>query len=208
MLRRHAGQVLQPHPTTSADRYPEVFTAISAHLWEIEHPRILSYGCSDGSEVRSQRRWFPQATIVGLDPNALMIRQARACLALSPDPGISYVEADSPEALGDMQFDAILAMAVFRHGDLERFQPPTCTEVLAFARFAETVAMLDQRLKPGGWLSIWNAHYCFADTDTACDYDARSLTFTRDDPLALLYDANDKYIADAAYSDVIFRKKF
>lgn len=206
MLRRHGAQVLQPYPTTSIDRYPEVFTALSAHLWQIEHPVILSYGCSDGSEVRSLRRWFPKATIVGLDPNGLMIRQARAHLALHPDPLIHYVEANTPEALGDMQFDAILAMAVFRHGDLERLQPTSCADVLPFARFAESVALLDKRLKPGGWLSTWNAHYRFAETATADRYEARSLTFARSDPLTLLYGADDQRIADVAYSDVIFRK--
>ncbi|MES2989406.1 MAG: class I SAM-dependent methyltransferase [Pseudomonadota bacterium] len=191
---------------TSADRYPEVFTAISAHLWRIEHPVILSYGCSDGSEVRSLRRWFPHATIVGLDPNRLMIRQARAHLALNPDPHIRYVEANTPEVLGDMQFDAILAMAVFRHGDLERFQPVTCAQVLPFSRFAESVALLDKRLKPGGWLSIWNAHFRFEDTATAANFQARSLTCTRDDPLTLLYGADDQRLVDAVYADVIFRK--
>jgi Methyltransferase domain len=206
MLRRHARQVLQPHPMTAEDRYPEVFTAISAHLWEVENPLILSYGCSDGSEVRSLRRWFPQAKIVGLDPNALMITQAKAHLALNPDPGIRYVEATSPEALGDMQFDAIFAMAVFRHGDLERLQPASSAQTLPFARFAEAVALLDMRLKPGGWLSIWNAHFRFADTETARGYKPRSLVSTRDDPQTLVYDANDRRVTDAAYADVIFRK--
>lgn len=206
MLRRHASHVLQPHPLTSADRYPEVFTAISAHLWQVEKPVILSYGCSDGSEVRSLRRWFPQATIIGLDPNSLMIRQASAHLALNPDPRIRYVEANSPDALGNLQFDAILAMAVFRHGDLERFQPECCAQVLPFSRFADCVALLDKRLKPGGWLSIWNAHFRFEDTETAASYESRSLTFTRDEPLTLLYGADDQRLTDAAYADVIFRK--
>lgn len=206
MLRRHAGQVLQPYPTTLPDRYPEVFTAISAHLWQVEHPVILSYGCSDGSEVRSLRRWFPKATIVGLDPNGLMIRQAKAALDAHPDPHISYVEAHSPDALGDLRFDAILAMAVFRHGELERSQPETCADTLPFTRFKEAVERLNQRLNPGGWLSIWNAHFRFSDTAIAEEYDARSLTFTRDDPMVLLYGADDRRIMDTAYADVLFRK--
>ena len=206
MMRHRGTHVLQPYPTTSADRYPEVFTAISAHLWEIERPTILSYGCSDGSEVRSLRRWFPQATIVGLDPNGRMIQLARAYQAIHPDPHVRFIEADSPLALGDMRFDAILAMAVFRHGDLERLQPPDCAQILPFRRFAETVTLLDQCLKPGGWLSIWNAHFRFSDTALAGSYDARSLTSTREDPLTLLYGADDRRIAGASYSDAVFRK--
>ncbi|MES2302760.1 MAG: class I SAM-dependent methyltransferase, partial [Pseudomonadota bacterium] len=104
MYRRHGDQVLQPYPTTFEDRYPAVFDALASHLVHIPEPQILSYGCSDGSEVRSLRRWFPHARIVGLDPNALMIGKAREHLARHPDAGINYVEASSPSALCDMRF--------------------------------------------------------------------------------------------------------
>lgn len=207
MQRRHADQILQPYPTTFEDRYPEVFTALSAHLWDIASPNILSYGCSDGSEVRSLRRWFPQARITGIDPNAMMIGQARAHLALNPDPGITYIEANTPDVLGDERFDAILAMAVFRHGALEEGAPDSCTQILPFSRFASSVAALDRHLNTGGWLSIWNAHFRFGDTSIAKGYTARSLTFARDEPLTLLYGPDDRKIADTAYTDVIFRKR-
>lgn len=206
MQRRHAHQILQPYPTTFQDRYPEVFTALSAHLWDIPEPVILSYGCSDGSEVRSLRRWFPRARIVGLDPNGQMIRQARAHLALHPDPNITYIEASSPTALGGLRFDAILAMAVFRHGRLEREAPESCTGTLPFARFASAISALDKHLRPGGWLSVWNAHFRFADTAIAHAYEPRSLTFSRDDPMTLLYGFDNRRIDGVRYSDVMFRK--
>lgn len=205
MKRTHARNVLQPWPTTSEDRYPEIFIALDAHLWTIANPRILSFGCSDGSEVRSLRRWFPNARIVGLDPNPAMIRAARAHLTLDPDPDISYVEAASVTALGDMQFDAILAMAVFRHGDLEALEPHSCADVLPFSRFADTVAELDQRLNPGGWLAIWNAHFRFCDTPIARSYEARSLRFTRTNPMVLNYGPDNCRI-EGAYSEAMFRK--
>lgn len=205
MQRTHANAVLQPWPTTFEDRYPEIFTALDAVLWNVERPRILSFGCSDGSEVRSLRRWFPKAEIVGLDPNPAMIRTARAHLALNPDPGISYVEAAGLDALGDTKFDAILAMAVFRHGRLESEKPDSCAEVLPFSLFAQAVAALDQRLMTGGWLTIWNAHFRFSDTPTAKRYEARSLHFTRAEPMDLIYDSDDRRVT-RIYTDAMFRK--
>jgi hypothetical protein len=206
MQRIHARSILQPWPTTFEDRYPEIFTALDAHLWTVANPRILSFGCSDGSEVRSLRKWFPTARIVGMDPNSAMIRMARAHLALNPDPGISYVEASDVAALGDMRFDAILAMAVFRHGTLEDQRPDDCSAVLPFAHFEQGVAALDQRLNPGGWLTIWNSHFRFCDTGTAKGYEARSLRFTRADPMTLLYGPDNRRVS-GPYCEAMFRKR-
>lgn len=207
MYRRHGDQVLQPYPTTFEDRYPAVFDALANHLVHIPEPLILSYGCSDGSEVRSLRRWFPHARIVGLDPNALMIGKAREHLARHPDAGINYVEASSPSALGDMRFDAILAMAVFRHGELERTLPASCATVLPFERFARAIDALDDRLKPGGWLTIWNAHFRFGDTRTAQNYDGHALDYSRGEPQTLLYGPDNRRIDGADYADILFRKR-
>ncbi|MDT0508008.1 class I SAM-dependent methyltransferase [Novosphingobium sp. MMS21-SN21R] len=207
MYRRHGDQVLQPYPTTFEDRYPAVFGALASRLSHISEPLILSYGCSDGSEVRSLRRWFPHAKIVGLDPNALMIAKARDHLSLHPDPGISYVEASSPNSLGDVQFDAILAMAVFRHGELERTLPASCATILPFDRFARAVEALDRHLKPGGWLSVWNAHFRFADTQTAQNYDAHALEYSRGEPQTLFYGPDNRRIDGVEYADILFRKR-
>lgn len=206
MKRTHSSAILQPWPTTCEDRYPEIFTALDAHLWTLANPRILSFGCSDGSEVRSLRRWFPNARIVGLDPNPAMIRTARAHLALHPDPDISYIEAADVGVLEGHMFDAILAMAVFRHGALESQAPTSCSALLPFSRFAQTVAALDRHLAPGGWLTIWNAHFRFSDTPVASRYHARSLRFTRADPMTLLYGPDDARM-DGSYSDAMFLKR-
>lgn len=203
--KAYAGHLLQPWPTTCEDRYPEIFTALDAHLWTIANPRILSFGCSDGSEVRSLRRWFPNARIVGLDPNPAMIRIGRAHLARHPDPGISYIEAADVEALEDRKFDAILAMAVFRHGRLESEAPQSCADILPFARFGQTVSALDRHLVPGGWLAIWNAHFRFCDLQIAERYEARTLRFSRAEPMTLLYDKDNNRI-DGPYCEAMFRK--
>lgn len=67
MNRTHSSAILQPWPTTCEDRYPEIFTALDAHLWTLDAPRILSFGCGDGSEVRSLRLRFKRA-----DPMTLL----------------------------------------------------------------------------------------------------------------------------------------
>lgn len=206
MERRHRGQVLQPYPTTFDDRYPEVFAALAGYLEDVPEPWILSYGCSDGSEVRSLRKWLPRARIVGLDPNARMIGKARAHLAQNPDPGITYVEAGTCEALGAMRFDAVLAMAVFRHGDLVASAPQSCAGVLPFNRFASAVEALDSHIRPGGWLAIWNAHFRFSDLAIASGYEAQELPFAQDDPQVLLYGPDDTRIDGATYAEVLFAK--
>ena len=56
-LRRFApAALLQPFPDTFDDRYPELFAALADRLQGIERPCVLSFGCSDGAELRSLRR--------------------------------------------------------------------------------------------------------------------------------------------------------
>jgi SAM-dependent methyltransferase len=201
-----AGELFQPFPTTSEDRYPELFDELARRLSTIERPRILSFGCADGSEVRSLRRVMPGADLIGIDINPRAIAAARAKLAETPDRMIRYeCAADlSGEAAGS--FDAVLALAVFRHGELERDQPDSCAATLAFSRFEDGVAMLDRVLRPGGILAIWNAHYRMRDTSLAGNYASESLAFTREDPLTLLYGPDNRKI-DGPYDEILFTRR-
>lgn len=205
-LRRNRGDTLfQPFPTTSEDRYPELFAALAERLAAIGRPRILSFGCADGSEVRSLRRWFPDAEITGIDINPRAIGHARRLLERAPDPAVRFICAADAGAEPAGSYDAVLAMAVFRHGELERDVPESCAAILPFSRFAAGVAMLDRVLRPGGWLALWNAHYRFADTMTAQGYDAETLPFAEAEPQVLLYGPDDRRL-DADYAYVLFRK--
>ncbi len=199
-LKRRQGQgVFQHWPHTEVDRYPQLFDALAERLSGIEAPRILSFGCSSGEEVRALRQRLPQARITGVDTNPRAIARARKA-----DADGRYLLAELPPA-GE-QFDAVLALAVLRHGDLEAFAPEDCSAVMPFARFAEGVAMLEAALAPGGWLAIFNAHFRFADTDTAARYDVDPLRLTDHVAPDVIWGPDNRRLHRQPYGEVLFRK--
>jgi hypothetical protein len=200
-LRRDCpASLFQPFPETSEERYPELFDALAERLAPIAAPRILSFGCASGAEVRAMRRRIPDARITGMDANPRAIAKARGA---DRHPLSRYLLADRIDPAE--RFDAVLALAVFRHGELEAFQPDSCSAILPFSRFAAGVAMLDACLVAGGWLAIWNAHFRFADAPKAARY-AIDPFRTPDAPQTLLYGPDDRRLDRASYADVLFRK--
>lgn len=159
--------VFQPFPTTSRDRYPQVFNRLAAELEGLETPRILSFGCSSGEEVRALRKRLPRARIDGIDTNRRMI--ARAGKA-DRHPLSRYTCADRPDPAA--RFDAVLALAVFRHGGLRRADPPeTSLPLLDFAMVDEACNRLDAVLEAGGLLMFGNSQFRFEDLSIAPRYD-------------------------------------
>jgi len=143
---------LQPFPTTSENRYPALFDALAERLAHLEQPRILSFGCATGEEVRALRDRLPNARITGLDASERAIGIARK---RDSHPHSDYRVGTRPAA-GD-SYDAILALAVCRHGELEALRPPVCTDILAFSEVAGALQALDGALAVSGWLAVWNA---------------------------------------------------
>jgi 2-polyprenyl-3-methyl-5-hydroxy-6-metoxy-1,4-benzoquinol methylase len=206
-LRRHppAG-LLQPFPDTFDDRYPELFAALADRLGGIERPRVLSFGCSDGAELRSLRRYLPNAELVGIDLNPRALGRAQALLAQQPDASMRYRLAGDTRDEPPESFDAILALAVLRHGELEAARPADCADILPFAQAAHALADLDKRLKPGGWLAVWHAHYRVRDAAATAAYAAQSLPFSKADPLDLLYGKDNLKLEGVTSAEVLFRK--
>ena len=202
LRRAEAARLLQPFPTTSEDRYPELFDALAARLAGVAQPRILSFGCSSGEEVRALRMRMPQARIIGIDLNRLMIARARAA-----DPGHAQdYRCDGAPQPGE-RFDAVLALAVFRHGELEAQRPEYCTAILPFARFEHGLALLDTHLVPGGWLALYNQHFRLGDTALAASYSPDPLRVTCHAPLTLLYGPDDRRIDGGCEVTALFRKR-
>ena len=195
---READRLLQPFPTTGENRYPELFDALARRLADLPAPRILSFGCSSGEEVRALRRRMPHARITGIDLNRRMIAKARLA---DPDHAGDY-RCDGAPLPGE-QFDAVLALAVFRHGDLEFHRPADCSAVLPFTRFEQGLAMLDSHLAPGGWLALYNQQFRLSDTALAPRYQADPLRLP---PLVLLYGPDNRRIDGQSESAPLFRK--
>lgn len=198
---KEAGLVFQPYPTTSEDRYPELFDALGEILGALEAPRILSFGCANGAEVRALRRRLPQAQITGIDLNRRAIEAARR-QDRSPLSRYLLAGASPPEE----EFDAVLALAVFRHGRLEAERPDSCAAILPFARFAEGLSMLDRALVQGGWLALGNAHFRLEDTDLAARYDPDPRPFGVKPPPDLYYGPDNRRIDGTIEGPVLFRK--
>lgn len=201
-LRRQEAALLQPFPDTFNDRYPEVFTAVAERLAGLSRPRVLSFGCSDGAELRALRRHLPHAELVGIDLNPRAVAKARAMAA--GDPLTRVVLAGDSAGEPRESFDAILAMAVLRHGELEADRPADCSAILPFARAAAALEDLDARLRPGGWLAVWHAH--FRVRDALPGYAAETLPFSERDPLDLLYGPDNRRRDGETSAEVLFRK--
>lgn len=197
---QEAGRLLQPFPDTSEERYPELFDALAKRLAALPNPRILSFGCSSGAEVRALKRRMPGARIVGLDLNRRALAQA-----MSADPQSDYRCAAAPQA--EETFDAILAMAVLRHGQLESERPETCAAVMPFARFAEVLGRLDMALEQGGWLAIGHAHFRFSDWTGSAGYQAEAAKFPVLSEPTLLYGHDNRRIEHPTPIAVLHQKR-
>jgi SAM-dependent methyltransferase len=195
----------QPHGTTAQDRYPEVFRFVRERVGDGAGVRILSFGCATGEEVFSLRRYFQEATIVGLDINPINILVCRYRRWRIGDKKMVFAVAGSTAAEASAGYDAIFAMAVFRHGDLNNAPPPPkCDHRIRFADFEQSVADLARTLKPGGLLVIQHAMFRLADTAVASGFETvLSVQVAGNAPL---YGRDDCNLAGVVDPDVVFRK--
>jgi SAM-dependent methyltransferase len=154
--------LFQPYATTGANRYPDEF-AVVAETMTTTSPTILSFGCSSGEELLSLHQHFPSARIHGIDVNPLAIRTARKRVrAAGLESSITVAKGGDTGAESPASYDAVMALAVFRHGALND-GPPSCEPTLWFADFERTVTGLADCVRPGGVLVIRHANFRFAD---------------------------------------------
>lgn len=208
LKRKRPDNLFQPYGFTAIDRYPRIFTFVSEQLQDIVAPRLLSYGCSTGEEAFSLRRYFPLAEIVGLDINPRSIAVCRKKLNRSGDPRMCFKQASSAKAEPESYYDAVFCMSVLRHGDLGVSTPETCGHLIRFADFEQLVTELGNCLKPGGYLVIGGSNFRFADTLVSAGFDAVfSLVEKAPRKDTPLYGPDNRYLADALYNEIIFRKR-
>lgn len=199
LMWRQGDDLLQPFTDTAEDRYPELFDTLAERLAHLPAPRVLSFGCANGAELRALRRRIPKAELTGID-----ISPRQIALARRRDTTSQYRIAAAPHP--DDRFDAVLALAVLRDGRLEHDRPDDCAAVLPFAKFAKTIAALDAALMPGGWLAVWHAQFRFADSNAASRYDADPFRMPGPDQ-DLLWGPDNRRLDGVSEPRVLFRKR-
>lgn len=161
-LLRPAG-LFQPSGTTEANRYPDIFAQVKAHLGDRAELRLLSFGCSTGEEVFSLAALFPTARIRGIDIARARIRTCRARWRRQGKPArIDFIQTGTTEKEAAESYDAVFAMAVFRHGTLGT-APPRCQPYFDPRAAERALTDLARLVKPGGFLAIRHANLRFSD---------------------------------------------
>jgi SAM-dependent methyltransferase len=203
-LRRPAG-AFQPFNDTREDRYPRIFAFVQSRLGGECAGRLLSFGCSTGEEVFSLRRYFPRASIKGIDINPGNIAICRKRLKAAGDPGISFATAASTAEEETDSYDAIFCMAALRHGELGLSGAKSCFHLIRFEDFARTVEDFARCLKPGGLLVIRHSNFRFRDAPASAGFET-ILQVPYPAAKTPIFGPDNRLMEGETYPDTVFRK--
>ncbi|MFL5338843.1 MAG: class I SAM-dependent methyltransferase [Gemmataceae bacterium] len=205
---RRPKNLFQVNNHTRENRYPALFRLARERLSDRPDLRLLSFGCATGEEVFALRKYFPSATIKGIDINPHNILVCKQRLAEQPDPKIQFELADSVGREPVAAYDAIFCMAVFRHGDLIDARFTRCDRVIRFESFCKMAEAIARRLKPGGLLLIIHANFRFRDTPTAEEFEvAYRMNWPAGAPVTPVFDRENRRTDEINYDEVVFRKR-
>jgi SAM-dependent methyltransferase len=199
--------LFQPFSDTYPDRYPDVFGLVRDQLADGSAVRILSFGCSTGEEVFSLRRYFPSAQIRGLDINPLNVAICRRRQRSGGDGRMSFGLAGSVESEAADFYDAVFAMAVFRHGDVSQPHVDRCDDRITFESFERTVGDLARCVKDDGLLIIQHSNFRFRDTAASAGF-RTILTLDNREFAARtpVFGSDNRRIEEPQRVDVVFQK--
>jgi 2-polyprenyl-3-methyl-5-hydroxy-6-metoxy-1,4-benzoquinol methylase len=206
LARDRPAGLFQPEPTTEPNRYPKFFRFVRERLGDGPHLNILSFGCATGEEVFSLRQYFPQARIKGIDINKRNIRRCRESLARrGGDPALFFETAGSAALEPKDSYDAIFALAVFRHGGLGD-APPRCDHLIRFCDFDRVAGGLAACLKPGGLLALRYANFRFVETGAAAAFRQIYAASQPGQSATPLYGRDNRLSPHAEPDDGVFEK--
>jgi SAM-dependent methyltransferase len=200
---RRPDHLFQPEGTTFVNRYPEVFRYVRQALGDGPDRHILSFGCSTGEELFSLRNYFDEAQLKGIDINSRSITICWRQASLRKYANMSFEVGNSVEAEAPGSFDAIFAMAVFRHAGLGD-GPGSCSRYLRFTQFERATEELARTVKLGGYLAIRHANFRFLDTAAGKNF--QPLLVGPIAPRTPHYGPDDVKLADVQQEYILFRK--
>jgi 2-polyprenyl-3-methyl-5-hydroxy-6-metoxy-1,4-benzoquinol methylase len=200
--------LFQPYNDTWENRYPQVFRWLREEIEDGAGTRVLSFGCSVGDEVFSLRKYFPKATLVGLDISRGNISECHRRCRQDGDERMQFFRIGTVAHQPDECYDAILCMAVFRHGDLAVTRATSCAHRIAFEAFDATVKELTRCLKVGGYLVIEHSNFRLCDSASASRFHvALSREPSASDETTPRFGRDNVLLADQGYNEIIFRKE-
>jgi SAM-dependent methyltransferase len=203
-FRRRPPGLFQNRSATALNRYPLIFSYVQRAVGVATPIRILSFGCATGEEVETLRRYFPAATIKGIDVNPFNIATCQRRLARTPDPRIAFEVADSARAEPAASYDIVFCLAVLRRSGLRGRD--TCLPDIAFAQFDRCVGELARSLRPGGLLALRHTSFRFADTAAAREFEV-VLTRPPSGRPPVLFGPDNRRLRHGAEEGLVFRKR-
>jgi SAM-dependent methyltransferase len=192
VVRRPVPGEFQPYYYTRPDRYPWLFGFAATRIGLRPDLRILSFGCSRGEEVFSLRKYFPSATLKGIDINPRNIARCRARAQAENPTNMTFEIAATTAGEPTSSYDAIFCLAVLVNGDLTTSGAQRCDPVLHFDRFERLVGDFARCLKPGGLLVLHTTNFRFCDTAAARDFDVVYEADPEHLALDVLFDRNNR----------------
>jgi len=201
-------QVLQTETNTAKDRYAVILKAITDILGEKKGNRILSFGCSSGEETETfAAKYFtdPSDEIVGCDINQEMLDLA---CENNPDPErISYLNSKEFEQLPKASFDVVFAMSVLCAWPMAK-NMESISNIFPFYRFEKILSQLDEMIKEGGYLVIYNSNYRFMDSNLANKYEVVHHELLKANGFVKMFDVSSQAIENQEeFVPIIYRKK-
>lgn len=149
---------------TSYDRYPTIFKYLS-NVFE-EKADILSYGCSSGEEVLTLNDlYFKNSNIFGFDVDTTILNKAKNVVSKSKYNNTIRIL----NHIKDLKFDIIFAMSIFCKWPQTK-DAIDCNDYYKFSYFDSELLKIDQLVKVGGYLVLYNTNYLFSDSSIYENY--------------------------------------
>lgn len=208
-VRRPVPGEFQPYYYTLPDRYPWLFGFAATRIGSRPDLRILSFGCSRGEEVFSLRKYFPSATIKGVDINPRNIARCLARARAERCVNVAFEIAATTEGEATGSYDAIFCLAVLVNGDLTTSGAQRSDPLFHFERFEWMVGDFARCLKPGGLLLLHTTNFRFCDTVAARNFDVVYEADMKHMAPDVLFDSNNRLIIGERerYRAVAFEKR-
>lgn len=189
---------------TKYNRYPNIFQVCSEYFSKkpLSQPlSILSFGCSDGTEVFTLRDlYFKDAYIQGVDISEEMIK---VCNSKNTDTNIRFTLSN--EISSNDWYDVIFCMSVLcRWPKTQHILD--CSNEYPFVEFDKQVVQLYNHLNKGGLLVIYNSNFCFYESKIYPNFSPLTDPRIKESGFVHKFNSKNQKI-DTNYPDCIFIKK-